>query len=270
MGKQYANFGSYEGNCPPERKAWKQNGGSPPPVPVVETMEPYQYIQFPEHMGTIPLETEFFDMLTTKQAREYLEWYKSEVPKRFEYLISYCAREMKIPRSELLKFPEGCIPLWKWFQTKLTMRPTTQEEQDKMRREFGFLGEWHVLKRIVTEESRSIAYDISMYFGYQLILHYPNDLEWGYVLKPKDIVYLKSPLVVGFGAHYDSRGKLRKGAMAPSQAIGKQWCKIYHADLRMEDDDLYQSAIAIMDMVKTVEGMVVPPVEPVWGDLEAD
>ena len=269
MGKQYADFGSYEGNCPPERKAWKQNGGSPPPVPVVETMEPYQYIQFPEHMGTIPLEPEFFDLLTTKQAREYLEWYKSEVPKRFEYLISYCAQEMKIPRSELLKFPEGCIPLWKWFQTKLTMRPTTQEEQDKMRREFGFLGEWHVLKRIVTEESRSIAYDISMYYGHQLVSRYPNDLAWGFVLKPAGIVYYKSPVITGFCKYYNKRGKLCSWEISPSMAVS-QWKKIYYDDQKITDDDLYISAVAAMKKVTTVEGEVVPPVEPVWGDLEAD
>lgn len=269
MGKQYADFWDHEGNCPPEKRTrdWAQSGGGPKAAEV-ETMEPYQYIQFPEYMGTIPLETEFFDMLTTKQAKEYLEWYKSEVPKRFLYLISYCAQEMKIPKSELLKFPEGCIPLWKWFQTKLTMRPTTQEEQEQMRREFGFLGEWHVLKKIVTEEARSIAYDISMYFGYQLISHYPNDLEWGYVLKPKDIVYLKSPVITGFSKYYNARGNLCKSSISPSQVVGKQWCKIYHADLRMKDDDFYQSAIAIMNMVKTVEGTVVPPVEPVWSDLE--
>lgn len=268
MGKQYADFWEHEGNCPPEKKTRNraQSGGGPKTAEV-DTMEPYQYIQFPEYMGTIPLETEFFDMLTTKQAKEYLEWYKNEVPKRFKYLISYCAQEMKIPKSELLKFPEGCIPLWKWFRTKLTMRPTTQEEQEQMRQEFGFLGEWHVLEKIVTEETRSIAYDIGMYFGHQLVSRYPNDLEWGYVLKPKDIVYLKSPVITGFSKHYNKKGKPCSFAVSPSMAVS-QWKKIYHDDLEIKDDDLYQCAIVAMNTVKTVEGDIVPPLEPDWSDLE--
>lgn len=266
MENQYNKYSGYTGNRSNESKEKKGVQFYSSTSKIIET-EPYSYIKFPDYLGIIPLETDFFDMLTAKQAKEYLEWYKQEIPKRVSYLISRCASELGIPKSELLKFPEGCLPLWRWFRTKLVFRPTTQEEQNQMRQEYGFLGEWHVLKKVVTEESRSIAYDISMYLGNQFVLHYPNDLEWGYVLKPKDIVYFKSPIVTGFMKHYNKKGKLCKNAMSPTQVVGKQWCKVYHPDLQMKDDDLYQSAVAIMAMVKTAQGDVVPPVTPALDDL---
>ena len=155
-------------------------------------MQPYESIRFPafieeKYHGNAPLTGEY-SALTAREARTYFAWFQEIMPQRIDYLLNYCSAEMGVSLSELQAFPDGFLPLWKWFRIHRTMRNTTPEEIADMRRKYGFLGESWVHKRILDDTTERLHYDIGMFFGDQFVRHYPDELRWSYRLKPQSYI----------------------------------------------------------------------------------
>ena len=90
-------------------------------------MQPYEPIRFPDFMeekyrGKAPRDYSF---LTTRETRAYFAWFQEIMPQRINYLLNYCSAEMGVSLRELRAFPDGFLPLWKWFRIHQTMRNTT-------------------------------------------------------------------------------------------------------------------------------------------------
>ena len=98
-------------------------------------MPPYEPIRFPDFMeekyrGKAPRE---YSVLTTRETRAYFAWFQEIMPQRINYLLNYCSAEMGVSLSELRAFPDGSLPLWKWFRIHQTMRHTTPDRRSGRR-----------------------------------------------------------------------------------------------------------------------------------------
>ncbi len=148
-------------------------------------MPPYEPIRFPvfietKYHGNAPLTGEY-SALTTREARAYFAWFQEIMPQRINYLLNYCSAEMGVSLRELRAFPDGFLPLWKWFRIHQIFRLSTPEEIADMRQKHGFLGESWVHKRILDDATERLHYDIGMFFGDQFVRHYPGELRWSYL-----------------------------------------------------------------------------------------
>lgn len=127
----------------------------------------------------------FFE-LTPKQAKEYFLWYKSEIPNRIALLWEYMKQEC--PEAEPFDYsPESLIPLWEWYETKIEQVPMTAKEIEYQVSKYPKWIEEEIRKETMkyTDETLSLALDISIYLGEIILKSYPN-LYWGYRAKPKN------------------------------------------------------------------------------------
>ena len=136
-------------------------------------MQPYEPIRFPDFIeekfhGKAPLTGDYI-ALTAREARTYFAWFQETMPQRIEYLLNYCSAEMGISISELRIFPDGFLPLWKWFRIHQTLRRSTPEEIADMERKYGFLGESWIMKEVLDELTERLHFDIGMFFGDQFV-----------------------------------------------------------------------------------------------------
>ena len=126
----------------------------------------------------------FFE-LTPKQAKEYFLWYTSEIPNRIALLWEYIKQER--PEAEPFDYsPESLIPLWEWYETKIEQVPMTAKEIESRVRMFPKYLESEIQKNTkkFTDETLSLALDISIYLGEVVVKNHPH-LRWNYRTRPK-------------------------------------------------------------------------------------
>ena len=126
----------------------------------------------------------FFE-LTPKRAKEYFLWFKNEIPNRITMLWEYMKEER--PESQPFDYsPESLILLWDWYETKIKQAPKTKKEIEYSVSKYPKWMEENIRKITMkyTEETLSLALDISIYYGETIIKNYPN-LYWGAFYKAK-------------------------------------------------------------------------------------
>ena len=138
----------------------------------------------------------FFE-LTPKQAKKYFLWYTSEIPNRITLLWEH----MKKDRPEAERFdysPESLIPLWEWYETKIQQVPMTAKEIEYAVRKFPKYLESEIRKNTdkFTDETLSLALDISIYLGEVVVKNYPH-LRWNYRTRPKREISTYRPVIDG-------------------------------------------------------------------------
>ena len=128
---------------------------------------------------------------TPKQAREYFEWYISDVPNRLAQLEDYVndgnERPVKFDDSR-----ESLIALWSWFEDLICadfeaakkMHPDTPEED-------------LVTTKNATIKTLAIGRDISLYFA-KVFIKYNPTVHWGYYTRPKSDMDVNRPVLLGF------------------------------------------------------------------------
>ena len=138
----------------------------------------------------------FFE-LTPKRAKEYFLWFKNEIPNRITMLWEYMKEER--PESQPFDYsPESLIPLWDWYETKIKQIPQTRKEIEYNVSRYPKWMEENVRKITMkyTDETLSLALDISIYLGETIIKNYPN-LYWGHFVRPKNEFSAKRPVILG-------------------------------------------------------------------------
>lgn len=138
----------------------------------------------------------FFE-LAPKKAEEYFSWYQGEIPGRIAMLWGYMKRER--PETEPFDYsPESLIPLWDWYETKIKQVPKSQKEIDYEVSRYPEWMEENVRKITMkfTDETLSLALDISIYLGEVVIRNYPN-LRWGHFTRPKREISANRPVILG-------------------------------------------------------------------------
>lgn len=137
----------------------------------------------------------FFE-LTPKRAKEYFLWFKNEIPNRITMLWEYMKEER--PESQPFDYsPESLIPLWDWYETKIKQVPQTRKEIEYNVSRFPKWMEENVRKITMkyTDETLSLALDISIYLGETVIKNYPN-LYWGHFARPKRELFVNKPVIM--------------------------------------------------------------------------
>ena len=138
----------------------------------------------------------FFE-LTPKQAKEYFLWYTSEIPNRIALLWEYIKQER--PEAEPFDYsPESLIPLWEWYETKIEQVPMTAKEIESRVRMFPKYLESEIQKNTkkFTDETISLALDISIYLGEVVVKNHPH-LRWNYRTRPKREISVYRPVIDG-------------------------------------------------------------------------
>ena len=138
----------------------------------------------------------FFE-LTPKQAKEYFLWYTSEIPNRIALLWEYIKQER--PEAEPFDYsPESLIPLWEWYETKIEQVPMTSKEIESRVRMFPKYLESEIQKKTkkFTDETLSLALDISIYLGEVVVKNHPH-LRWNYRTRPKREISVYRPVIDG-------------------------------------------------------------------------
>ena len=138
----------------------------------------------------------FFE-LTPKQAKEYFLWYTSEIPNRIALLWEYMKQER--PETEPFDYsPESLLPLWEWYEQKIEQVPMTAEEIERRVRVFPKYLESEIRKNTkkFTDETLSLALDISIYLGEVVVKNYPH-LRWNYRTRPKREISTYRPVIDG-------------------------------------------------------------------------
>ena len=137
----------------------------------------------------------FFE-LTPKQAKEYFLWYKGEIPNRIALLWEYMKQEC--PEAEPFDYsPESLIPLWEWYETKIEQVPMTAKEIEYQVSKYPKWIEEEIRKETMkyTDETLSLALDISIYLGEIILKSYPN-LYWGHRVRPKNEFSANRPVIL--------------------------------------------------------------------------
>ena len=138
----------------------------------------------------------FFE-LTPKQAKEYFLWYTSEIPNRIALLWEYMKQDR--PETEPFDYsPESLIPLWEWYETKIEQVPMTAKEIESRVRMFPKYLESEIQKNTkkFTDETLSLALDISIYLGEVVVKNHPH-LRWNYRTRPKREISVYRPVIDG-------------------------------------------------------------------------
>ncbi|MBY0204435.1 hypothetical protein [Paenibacillus cucumis (ex Kampfer et al. 2016)] len=148
-----------------------------------------------------PFEVVPFELMTKLEARTYLGWFTSEIPKRIEVLRAFYHETTGSSPNDLDLSEKSLGILWRWFIPQITMVPKTAEELEE---EISMTPEWlrdEVLKensKKFSEETSSIIIDIGIYFG-TVFINLFSSLDWGVVHTPKNYVYVNRPVIKGFG-----------------------------------------------------------------------
>lgn len=138
----------------------------------------------------------FFE-LTPKQAKEYFKWYMEEIPHRITLLWNYIQRDC--PEIKAFDYsPESLIPIWEWYEAKIMQVPMTAKEIESRVRVFPKYLESEIRKNTqkYTDETLSLALDISIYLGEVIIKNYPH-LRWNYRTRPKREISVYRPVIDG-------------------------------------------------------------------------
>jgi hypothetical protein len=132
--------------------------------------------------------------LPARQARQYYEWFQSQIPVRLEEL-----RRLVEPYGLSLDYTRDSLPaLGRWFELQVETRPRTPEEMAAERLKEPAWLEGYVKPWVLTERAFSICcIDTGIYFA-ELLRHLHPHLHWDLVLKPRNDADLHEPVLVGF------------------------------------------------------------------------
>jgi hypothetical protein len=145
---------------------------------------------------------QFFDnyaffALTAKQAKVYFNWYMGEIPHRLTLLWNYIRQDC--PEIKPFDYsPESLNLIWEWYEPKIQQVAMTKEEIESRVRIFPKYLESEIRKNKIkfTDDTLSLALDISIYLGEVVIKNHPH-LHWNYRTRPKREFSVYRPVIDG-------------------------------------------------------------------------
>lgn len=144
-----------------------------------------------------PFETVPFEEMNKKQVVQYFDWFMDTKAERIRYLEEYVHK--KGGKVAFDYSPESLIDLWIWFKDKIVWEEKTQEEIEEELRITPEQFRHHVTENTkkLSIQTLMIGVDIAVYFGECVIKNNPT-IYWGYLMKPKKLVDVKKPSLMGF------------------------------------------------------------------------
>lgn len=138
-----------------------------------------------------------FENMSPSQAKEYFQWFSSNIDDRIAYLNTMCAKSMRKSSSRLDYSPNSLVLLWKWFLKTARLEPTPREELEEMENGAKVFGESFINYEHFTPTSKMVMQDIAIYLGECYVKNYDN-LYWCYRTRPKRWVGVNRPVIGGF------------------------------------------------------------------------
>lgn len=160
----------------------------------------YQAAKPPEGFDLLDLNAPYRQ--TARQAQEYFSWHQAILQERISYLLNFCSQVSRVPYEVLYSFPDGMVPLWRWFLQIAELVPLTPEARKKM--EISLAGQMAghpqnvmadivadmIPERVLSTKTEEIIRDIAMYVGDGFIRLSPK-LYWE--------LFRKSKMDIGYG-----------------------------------------------------------------------
>lgn len=143
---------------------------------------------------------ESFNKKTTQQ---YFEWYLEVLPSRVNCLAELCSSMSGIPIDKIDNSPSSLVYVWEWFLKVAQIEKTSDEilkEIERGLKQFPESFIKHFLshsERRFTLVTELLLRDIGMYLG-NVFANYSDLLNWGYFSRPKNVMYVNTPLIEGF------------------------------------------------------------------------
>lgn len=144
-----------------------------------------------------PMRIGRYEDMKKKDAKKHFDWYISEVPKRIEQLRLLLVN-FESESSVILDFtPQSLIELWNWYINNVEILDKTEIELENEKSERGIYITKNILKNKISIEWLAIAVDIGIYFA-ECMIKNCNNLKWDVIYKPKSLMCVNKPVVVGF------------------------------------------------------------------------
>ncbi|MBU5213090.1 hypothetical protein MHI39_19885 [Heyndrickxia sp. FSL K6-6286] len=154
------------------------------------------------------LELKPFEKMTKKEAENHFNWYLSEIPNRIALLRETFSKTGEGKIEDLDFTPKSLQKIWEWFLPNIEIISKSDDEINEEINEIPvqFKDIISIDRRKFSTGTLSIGMDIAIYFAEIFIKNYDN-LTWGLITKPKSLVYVNRPVVVGFssGVELDPR-----------------------------------------------------------------
>ena len=174
-----------------------------------------------------------------KTAKEYFEWYMTQIPLRTAYLCQKVTRDLYIDISVLDFSPESLNIIWEWYlKTAIIEKENAREiERQKNSDLYKLVGESSVNYEKLSLNSLIIQRDIGMYLAKVFLAECPS-LSWTYIheqpsKKVKDI-FNNRPQLTGF--LYDGESVM----FEPIHMVGVQGANLLDNTHKVSDlYDLY-------------------------------
>lgn len=139
--------------------------------------------------------------MNKREAKKYLEWFIETKDEEVKYLEKYIQKEN--PKINLDRTVESLISVWEWFEPKIEKENRSLEDIEKETENIPqWMGEY-IAKQDFTILTKKIAYDISIYFG-EVLIYNNSKIYWGVETKPKNLVGVNWPRIIGFCRGTDS------------------------------------------------------------------
>ena len=147
-----------------------------------------------------------FDDMNKNDAKEYFEWYISQIKHRISVLKEYVHSE----NGDIIfdYSPESLIPLWDWYEQKIKLIKKSAEE---LKEEYKIYTSWvhdSLSHKKISMDTLIIGMDIAIYFAEVVVRSCHGKIQWGYFTKPKNRMSVNEPTLLGFKYEKDLNPRL--------------------------------------------------------------
>lgn len=143
---------------------------------------PFEYIEFPK--------------MNKRQAKEYFDWYISQIDHRISLLSSAVLAD-----ETVLSFDysvESLIPLWEWYENKISFVKLDDSEYQKKLQKYPSWMENYISNMDLSYTTVVYGMDIALYFAEVIIRNNEGKVKWGYFTKPRNRLSVNEPTLLGF------------------------------------------------------------------------
>ena len=154
-------------------------------------------------------------LLNSDETKKYFKWYIAKIPERLCYLSRKISEELGINESQISRFPESLVIVWKWF---LSVAQTEKTVSNGLQLDM---------------QTEYIIRDIGMYLG-ELFNSQYKSINWSYFETPKTDFFVNKPVLIGFKDN--SVSPPFDAVFEPIHMVRVQACKILFN--QQSNDDL--------------------------------
>ncbi|MBO4438942.1 MAG: hypothetical protein J5798_06275 [Spirochaetaceae bacterium] len=152
-----------------------------------------------------PFEMVQFEEMNKKQVQEHFDWYIGQISHRLSLILN-TIKEDNID-VDLDYSIESLIPLWEWYETKISYRKLDDSEYQSR---ISNRPKW--MKDCIDDEDLSwetlmYCMDVALYFA-EVIIKHNATIKWGYFTNPKNRANVNQPVLLGFKYNKDLNPRL--------------------------------------------------------------